>query len=523
LRRSADADVPHGGDNRPHATAADAGRQAHAAADAVGFRERSRLALGGASRSHLRERGVPAFTTVRLTAPADVTISVRRAAATVATLSRQLPAGDSRIELPALAAEIRMRACVLIAVLACAWSAVICSTALGAAVNLYSAGGTDSGPSDITAGPDGALWWGDLGKIGRITVDGHVSGFTASLPRDAVIGDLTLGPDGRIWFTERPYSRIGAITPTGTVTQYRLPSDRVGPFPFPVVVTPTSLAFGSDGALWFTQLYNAAIGRMTVDGRIGHYTRGIRSDALDIAAGPDGALWFTSNKEGLGIGRITTAGQVSYFSRGLRGEPGFIVSGPDGNLWFTARTEYRDFIGRITPAGAVTRFMRGTSRAFMIGAGPTADIWFSRPTTSHDDPYEEDDSLGRIKADGRVTPFFGGAFVRSQISGITTGPDGNLWFTEMPANDGGHVGRLDLDACGGTRRVVLELRARWPRLAAAKVWLDGRRVHVAKRTLRAVIDLRLHAAGTAVVRVAGRTRAGRSVHARRTFTICGGE
>ena len=54
----------------------------------------------------------------------------------------------------------------------------------------------------------------------------------------------------------------------------------------------------------------------------------------DVTTGPDGALWFT-NLNNNTIGRITTAGVVSSYTGTGVDAPQSITTGPDGALWFT--------------------------------------------------------------------------------------------------------------------------------------------------------------------------------------------
>ncbi|MFY9550232.1 MAG: hypothetical protein WAU32_03710, partial [Thermoanaerobaculia bacterium] len=73
------------------------------------------------------------------------------------------------------------------------------------------------------------------------------------------------------------------------------------------------------------------------------------SSPSGIAAGPDGNLWFTE-KAGNKIGRITTAGAITEFSiPTASSSPLGIAARPDGNLWFTEFGVNQ--IGRITTAG----------------------------------------------------------------------------------------------------------------------------------------------------------------------------
>jgi virginiamycin B lyase len=55
-----------------------------------------------------------------------------------------------------------------------------------------------------------------------------------------------------------------------------------------------------------------------------------------IAAGPDGNLWFTENGSSANkIGRITPSGVVTEFPIPTpNSRPDEIAAGPDGNVWF---------------------------------------------------------------------------------------------------------------------------------------------------------------------------------------------
>src|ERR1700687_6187528 len=55
--------------------------------------------------------------------------------------------------------------------------------------------------------------------------------------------DITTGPDGNLWFADNYVSGIGKITPSGAVKIFALPPIE-GPF---------RLTAGTDGNLWFTE------------------------------------------------------------------------------------------------------------------------------------------------------------------------------------------------------------------------------------------------------------------------------
>ena len=122
--------------------------------------------------------------------------------------------------------------------------------------------------------------------------------------------------------------------------------------------------------------------------------------------------------------------------------PGIIKAGPDGNLWFTERgvtgpTGHMWYgggnIGRITPEGSITEFSISESgmpsRASDLTTGPDGNIWYTG----------EGNEVGRLSPSGELTkfPLPAGA---SGPSSIVTGPDKALWFSE---NRG--IGRISLE------------------------------------------------------------------------------
>ncbi len=67
-------------------------------------------------------------------------------------------------------------------------------------------------------------------------------------PPDSQPSGFVSGPDGALWFTERTANKLGRITPSGTVTEYALPtSSTFGSQPY-------NITLGADGALWFTEV-----------------------------------------------------------------------------------------------------------------------------------------------------------------------------------------------------------------------------------------------------------------------------
>jgi virginiamycin B lyase len=215
---------------------------------------------------------------------------------------------------------------------------------------------------------------------------------------------IAVGSDGALWFTNLTGNSIGRITTAGAVSAY---SD-------PTINGPTGLASGPDGALWFDDWGDSTIGRITTAGAVTNFAGGGVSASYAITTGPDGALWFT-NQGNNSIGRITTAGTITNFTSAKINSPTGIVAGPDGALWFADWGA--GSIGRITTAGAVTTYPEPSARPTGITVGPDGALWFT----------DANGAVGRVTTGGVVTLFIDPSM--ADPTGITVGPDGALWFT----------------------------------------------------------------------------------------------
>src|SRR5207248_1690576 len=136
------------------------------------------------------------------------------------------------------------------------------------------------GPTGITAGQDGNVWFTADGGIGRITPAGVVTEFRAGITAGSGLSGITAGPDGNLWFTESDETlvigRIGRITTAGVVTEF----DSGGVYP---TGNPSEITAGPDGNLWFTGPITGKIGRMTPAGVVTVFNA---SGTGSITAGP---------------------------------------------------------------------------------------------------------------------------------------------------------------------------------------------------------------------------------------------
>jgi virginiamycin B lyase len=240
------------------------------------------------------------------------------------------------------------------------------------------------GADAITSGPNGALWLicGDhttanegicqLTTAGEFTYfpDPNFPGESGSTGYRYFYTNITTGPDGALWFTELATSTsvggfskgwIGRMTTSGLFSQFQIP------FTF----QPETLTAGPDGAIWFagpeacgridvsTNTWECfqGIGRVTTSGVFTEYIgQGgqIGNVVASITTGPDGALWFTNytvpGDSGYvpypAIGRITTNGSITTYGNAGTDGTVSITPGPDGAMWFD--DHLNDSIGRIS-------------------------------------------------------------------------------------------------------------------------------------------------------------------------------
>jgi virginiamycin B lyase len=177
--------------------------------------------------------------------------------------------------------------------------------------------------------PDGTgpkSWLGWMGANGTI-VNEH------ALPTDTAPSDITAGPDGRLWFTETGRNQLGTITTSGILGEKHSTGLEPG------AITP-----GPGSTLWFTETGDSKIGRLaTTSGAISHFGP-TGSGPSGITIGPDDALWFSQFDDPAGggsgasaVGRVTFQGAITNVVLSSGSHPDGITAGPAGRreIWFT--------------------------------------------------------------------------------------------------------------------------------------------------------------------------------------------
>ena len=150
-------------------------------------------------------------------------------------------------------------------------------------------------PAGITQGPDGAIWFTDIGNgaVGRITGGGK---YTLQVDVGGVSDGITVGPDSNLWFTESGANEIGRISTTGL----QFPA-----FTLPAGSEPEQIVAGPSGTVWFTQAGTDQIGELTTAGVLSELSvPTANAQPFGIAVGPNGKIWFTE-RGGNRIGYVT--------------------------------------------------------------------------------------------------------------------------------------------------------------------------------------------------------------------------
>jgi len=222
---------------------------------------------------------------------------------------------------------------------------------------------------------------------------------------------ITLGPGGAMWFTENGVGQVGRIDPTGTITEYPLPS---------TLPNPTGITVGPDGNLWLTT-NNSQVGRITTAGVATAFAT--PSSSNWITSGPGGLLWYSTISFGSPkVGSLTTAGAATEFPLGSLLQAYGVVTGPDGNLW----VNMQHAVGQVSPSGSLlaSYTIPSGSGGGGIASGSDGDLWFVD---------QQGNAIQNITTSGTMTSY-PIPTASSDPYDIVTAPDGTLWFTELQAN-----------------------------------------------------------------------------------------
>jgi streptogramin lyase len=270
---------------------------------------------------------------------------------------------------------------------------------------------------------------------------------------------IAQGPDGNMWVALYGSGELAVVTPGGSISYITVPLPSWNSNPYATTSTPESLALGPDGRMWVTLGYPGGIAAVSSTGQVQEYQLPSNNSPYcsgspwEIIAGPNGNMWFTMYED-LGddsrsgstgcIGEITMSGAVTMIelpsdntTARSSPDPEGIVLGPDGDVWVA--DPGTSAIDRITPSGAITEYMISSTEGVPaeLAVGPDGAIWFTevgnywvRSSTSGAEPSSY---VGSISTNGQT----GHQYSLGSYSALYLSPgpvDGAVWFTD-PNND----------------------------------------------------------------------------------------
>ena len=243
----------------------------------------------------------------------------------------------------------------------------------------------------------------------------------------------------------------GIFAPLSTVCHAQLNVITEFPLTSSAASLPESLVYGTNvfmasAGYWFTEFSGQRIGFVNITNATA--TNNVVTELIGLypGANPFGivnvsnTIWFTES--GIGrIGYVASSNSVVDFALPNSGsQPSLIISGPDGLLWFI---EYSlNKIAAIAPIAPTNGNLalvheygpfRTTSQLTGLTVGPDNNIWFTEGSWG---------IIGRFNPATGVSNEFVLPQTNCEPASIVSGPDGALWFTEFGANK---IGRITTD------------------------------------------------------------------------------
>jgi virginiamycin B lyase len=301
---------------------------------------------------------------------------------------------------------------------------------------------------------------GPYTHVARVGLDGKAKFFPtgAMSHRHGIVFDRA----GQLWVTFEGTGRVVRLDSDGNINKEIDVRLRVAERREPINTSPHGLGLDADGkTVWFTGKQTNTVGRVRPDGRVEHFELGtVGAVPIYLSAGPDGAMWCTE-LVGNAIARISSEGKVEEFpiSTG-NSRPIAILRGPDGKfMWFSeeagnkvARVDIRPGIDK---KKRITEYPVPLSQKNVILGGLAFDsdgnLWTQSYVNLADPCPEGGDYIIRIdKAIYNASPgdisnipvtYFNVPSTRTVMHRIFQGPDHNIWFTELNADQ---LGRLTI-------------------------------------------------------------------------------
>lgn len=332
---------------------------------------------------------------------------------------------------------------------------------------------TQTGPSQIPAGTQAYVAFYDPNANGWSTIVGPVTigGTLTTWTMPSVPYGITFQPNTPYAFAL--FTASGSVaTPTPAPTATPATSPTPSPTPsgapsatiteFPAVGPSNNLLsiVSTSGAVWFGNIANsgnAEVGQMTTQGAVsGTDALPNAEGTLTLTVGPQSDVWFSAIEGNLtnDVGFVASGSVTSYHLASSSCSDAFIATGSDGNLWTCGSTGVNNSssIDKVTPGGGVTSFtaVSGASNEtvtlYGITSGPDGALWYVG--SAYSSGGAETPIVARMTTGGTVTDYSTAATSAGvqNPNSIVAGPDGALWFTDsnlgVPSNGHDAIGRI---------------------------------------------------------------------------------
>lgn len=208
----------------------------------------------------------------------------------------------------------------------------------------------------------------------------------------------------------------------------------------------------TDGALWYIEssptypYNNYYIGKMTTSGVTTDYTVGYPGGSNNfvirsLTTGQDGNVWFNGkdNNNTLYVGSLNiSTGAIAFYpySMPTYSLPSNLVRNTDGTLWYSVKSAYSNgysyivYFNPSTSTTTVSKVLDGYADVTGITSHPDGSIWFT------DSYYNR---VQYIVPSTNTSNSYVVPTVNSQPGGIIFGNDDSLWFIE---NASGKIAKL---------------------------------------------------------------------------------
>ena len=321
------------------------------------------------------------------------------------------------------------------------------TTPAHAAVSVFPVPTSNAGLERIVTAPDGSMWFveSEVGKIGRITTSGDIQEYklppTTTGSVDGSVMGIDVGPDGVVWVTYDYGRKILSYNPaTAAATDYGLGSSPYG----------GAVRVGLDGRVFVTMNFDDSGIASLAPGAAGFFWPANAPECKDVLGeAADGTMWCQGGHAGgldtiVKVGADANSGTI-YPLPSDATYPNALTGGPVGSIWFTRSSSGTIFtspnsgsVGYLDAASGATKIWSTGSRSAPgdLVLGPDGNMWFTNKGAAPGIGHISATGVGAISSVGNYQP-----------TSLTFGPDGAIWFTDAVSNS---IVRVTTDQLGTT-------------------------------------------------------------------------